>query len=176
MHQVESLLCFSQLAFQSQRTLHAGLAAGDGYIVKALSRGGEKESVRVFQGKRFCQIRIRGDETITQFGQNHFQRTAKAIEHPDAVFQTDYAHPAVLRILRVAGKGELRLRIVGMNQKGGPSVDIALQQPHALMRGVPAGDHDVVQLVAQKSIDYGFVFGVHFEKIRQRADRGQAAT
>ena len=90
-------------------------------------------------------------------------------------FRRIHADPVVLRVLGVSGERELGLGIVGMNQKRGPSIDIALQQPHAFMGGVPAVDHDVVELVAQKSIHYGFVFAAHFQKVRQRADRGQAA-
>ena len=75
----------------------------------------------------------------------------------------------------VSGKRKLGLGIVGMHQEGSAPVDIALQQPHAFMRGVPAGDHDVVELVTQESIYDGFVFAAHFEKVGQRAHRGQAA-
>ena len=57
-----------------------------------------------------------------------------------------------------------------MNQKRRPPIDVALQQAHAFMCGIPAFDHDVVKLIAQKSIHYGFVFAAHFEKVRQRAD------
>ena len=36
-------------------------------------------------------------------------------------------------------------------------------------------DHDVVQLVAQKSIYYGFVFAGHFQEVGEGAYRSQAA-
>ncbi len=79
------------------------------------------------------------------------------------------------RVEGVSGKRELGLGIVGMNQKRSPPIDIALQQAHAFMRGIPALDHDVVQLIAQKRINHGFVFAADFKKVRQRAHRSQAA-
>ena len=63
-----------------------------------------------------------------------------------------------------------------MHEEGRASVDIGLQQPHAFVRGIPTGDHDVVQLVTQKGIYYGFVFAIDFEEVSERAHRGQAAT
>src|SRR5580700_8390745 len=63
-----------------------------------------------------------------------------------------------------------------MNQKRRPPIDVALQQAHAFMCGIPAFDHDVVKLIAQKSIHYGFVFAAHLEKVRERAYWGQASS
>ena len=62
-----------------------------------------------------------------------------------------------------------------MNQEGRAPIDVALQQAHAFVGGIPAFDHDVVELIAQKSIYYGFVFAAHFQEVRERAYRGQAS-
>ena len=166
---------FAQLALQRQRTLGPGLAAGDGDVVKALAGRGKEEGVGVFQRQGLCRLRIGSDKSIAQLGQNHFERTAKAIQHADAVFQPLYADAVVFGVQRITGKRELGLGIVGMDQERCPPIDVALQQAHAFVGRVPALDHDVVQLVAQKRINYGFIFAVHFQEVRQRAYRSQAA-
>ena len=101
---VQPLLRFAQLALQRQRTLRPGLAPGDGDVVKALARRGQEEGVGVFQSEGLCRLRIGGDKSIAQLGQNHFQRPAKAIQHADTVFEALYARPAVLGFQTVSGK------------------------------------------------------------------------
>ena len=63
-----------------------------------------------------------------------------------------------------------------MDQEGGASSTSLFSSRISFVRGIPAGDHDVVQLVAQKGIYNGFVFTRRLRGIGERAHRGQAAT
>ena len=62
-----------------------------------------------------------------------------------------------------------------MHEKGCAPGDIGLEQVHAGIGCIPALDHDIVQLVAQKLIDHALVLSLDFEEVRQRSKQLQIA-
>ena len=116
------------------------------------------------------------DVAFAQLGQDGFERGAEAVEHADAVLQAHDAFAAGLRAGGLGGiEGELGLRVVRMHEEGGAAIDVALQQAHAFVGGVPAFDDDVVELVAQVLVDDAFVLAVRLQGNRRacRRRRGQ---
>jgi hypothetical protein len=75
----------------------------------------------------------------------------------------------------VEDEGKLGLRIFGMNQKSGAAINVAAQQAQAFIGCVPALDHDVVQFVAEKVFNHAFETRLDLKKIREHADRREAA-
>ncbi len=173
---IELLLRIAQLALDGERTFRARLAAGDGDVVEALAGGREEEGARIFECERARGAGVGRDVALAQLGQDGFERCAEAVEHADAVLQAHDAFAAGLRAGGLGGiEGELGLRIVRMDEEGGAAIDIALQQAHAFVGGVPAFDDDVVELVAQIFVDDGFVLAVDFKEVGERADGGEAS-
>ena len=79
------------------------------------------------------------------------------------------------RFAVVSREGELRLRIVGMNQECRAAIYVRLQQPHALVGRLPALHHDVVQLIAKKFVHHALVLAVDFKEIGEHSHRRKAA-
>src|SRR5450432_829511 len=69
----------AQLSFHRKRTFGTLFPSGYRHIVEALSGLREKERVGIFQRQLAAQFWIRHDVSITQLGQNDFERFAKAI-------------------------------------------------------------------------------------------------
>ena len=70
---------------------------------------------------------------------------------------------------------ELGLRVFGMNEERGASVDVGAQHAQAFVGRVPGFDDDVVQFVAQEVFDHALVARFDFEEVGQHADRREAA-
>src|SRR6476620_9603684 len=56
-----------------------------------------------------------------------------------------------------------------MDEEGGATVDVALEQAHAFVGGIPAFDDDVIELVAEIFVNDGFVLAIDFEEVGERA-------
>jgi hypothetical protein len=175
LHLGQTPLRISQLALQGQRPSQARLAAGHSHVVKTFPGGREEKGVGILQREGSGLLRIRRDKTVAQLGQNRLQRAAETVQHADAVFQPHHSRHRALNLRCDSGEGELGLRVLGMNQKRRPAIDAALQQTHAFIGRVPAFHHNVVQLVAEKSIDNSFIFAGDLEEIGQGAHRGQSS-
>ena len=173
---IELLLRVAQLALDGERAFRTRLAAGDGDVVEALAGGREEEGARIFERERACGAGIGRDVAFAQLGQDGFERCTEAVEHADAVLQAHDAFAAGLRAGGLGGiEGELGLRIMRMHEEGCAAIDIALEQAHAFVGGVPAFDDDVVELVAQVLVDDAFVLAFDFKKIGERTDGGEAS-
>src|SRR6202011_549167 len=96
-------------------------------------------------------VGTRDNIAVAQLGKNYFQRFSESIENANGVFQRHdrCGWRGAVRGL-VENKGELGLRILGMNQEGGAAIDVAAQQAESLVGGVPGLDYDVVPFVAQE--------------------------
>ena len=128
----------AQLALHGERAFRALLAAGHGHVVEAFARLREKERIGIFQSQLAGEGGIGNDVAVAQFGQDDFQRPAKAVEHADGILQRD-DRPFGLQMVRVFvdREGELRLRILGMHQEGGTAIHVGAEQTQAFIRCVP---------------------------------------
>ncbi len=78
---------FTQLALHRQRAFGALFATSNGHVVEALAGLGEKERIRIFQCQTTSHVRFGNDVAVAEFGQDHFQRFAEAVEHSNGVLQ-----------------------------------------------------------------------------------------
>ncbi len=77
----------AQLALERKRAFLALLASGDGHVVEALAGGRKEVGVRVLERQVAGDDGIRRDVAVAKFGQHHFQRPPKTVEHADAVLE-----------------------------------------------------------------------------------------
>src|SRR5581483_12027472 len=103
-------------------------------IVEALTAGRKEISVGIPESKVPGSAGVSGDIAIAKLGKNDFQRTAKTVEHANAILQRDHFCRLDRLMWRIVdGKREPCLRIVRMNQEGRAAFDIGLEQLHALV-------------------------------------------
>jgi hypothetical protein len=146
--------------------LFAWFATCDGDVVEGFAAGREKEGLWVLLGEEASRFAIGRYKAITQFGQDCFQRAPKAVQNADAVFQRNYAAAWIGD--SIGGRGGAVG--FGVDEEGGAPSDVGLEQANAGIRGVPAANDDVVEFIAKKLVDDGFIAAVDFEEVCQRAD------
>ncbi len=167
---------FAKLALHRKRALGALFSTCDRHVVEAFSRLREEKRVGIFESQATCGIGAGNDVAVAKLRENYLQRLSEAVENANRMFQRhDGSCRRRAMCSFIQDEGELGLRVLGMNQEGGAAVDVAAQQAQAFVGSVPGLDHDVVQLVAQEVFHHALETRLDFKKIREHADRREAA-
>src|SRR5580658_473430 len=167
---------FAELALHRKRALGALFTPCDRYIVEAFSGLRQEERIGILQSQTPRSVRPGHDIAIPKLWKNDLQRFSEAVENADGVLQWHDGSRGRCAVRGfVEDEGELGLRVLGVNQKSGATIDIAAQQPEAFVGGVPGLDHNVVQFVTQEVFDNTLKARLHFKKVGKHTDRGEAA-
>src|SRR5260370_3087415 len=146
--------------------------------MEGLARRRQEERMRIRERERPGRVGVRRDKALAQLRQNHFERSTEAVQYTDALLQWHDAFDALGVGLGGAGhalgEGEVGLRIVRMDEEGGASGDVGLEQLHAGIGCVPRLYDDVVELISEELIDYALVLAADLEEVGECAYRGHA--